>query len=503
MNGTDIPGGRKQRKIAGEGAEDLQSPANTGPDTIYQESLDHEASEVARRSEEEDQKLFQETCLYIRKLLQEIQQLKVDKPDEWQNEVEERRVQVLMLTLTLRRLSRVQKVRVCNARDKTAEAKSSVDDVTLQLQNLSYEVAHLRKEAQRCLEFHSADQEIDLVSLQQFYQEAPESISRPKETRGNEHQQRLARLQWELEQRRGQTELFEQLTRDKESVGLMINEQEQKFASLNPRINGILEATKPLQEALQLPVDANKEHHRISRLLPSPLYTLWVQARAYGEACDTKFEVEILGDVEAAKKLVQASENAELELSDSEDDLDQQEGKTFGNRDASKKEQKMETDKPESAVNKLREVHPLSIKASITSKEGTSVILTFYYLQCLSIITVKCSVTVHKNPRTKVSGEDLLSSLFPGDTGTSSPNPATLYQLNRANISQPELFNAIGRPYHWAQALGGLNFSKLQQTTESCVEDFSHESGRQWEVSAEHLHITIKAIQNGLLLFSR
>lgn len=502
MNGTDAPGVKKLRRNVGEGAEDLQSPNNTGPDT-YQESLDHEASEVARRSEDEDQKMFQETCLYIRKLLQEIQQLKVGKPDEWQNEVEERRVQVLMLTLTLRRLSRVQKVRVCNARDKTAEAKTSVDDVTLQLQNLSYEISHLRKEAQRCLEFHSADQEMDLISLQQFYQEAPESISRPKETRGNEHQQRLARLQWELEQRRGQTELFEQLTRDKESVGMMINEQEQKFASLNPRINSILEATKPLQEALQLPADANKEHHRISRLLPSPLYTLWVQARAYGEACDTKFEVEILGDAEAAKKLIQASDNTKMELSDSEDDLDQKE-ETSGQRgNRSKKEQKMETNKPEIAVDKLTEVHPLSIKATITTKEGSSVTLTFYYLQCLGIITVKCSVRVPKNPRTKVNGEDLLSSLFPGDTGASSPNPATLYQLKQASISQPELFNATGRPYHWAQALGGLNFSKLQQPTESCMEDFSQESGRRWEVSAEHLHITVKAIQNGVLLFSR
>lgn len=70
-------------------------------------------------------------------------------------------------------------MRVRDARDKTAEARQSVDGVTLQLQNLLYEVAHLKKEVRRCLEFQSADQEIDLVPVEQFYIEAPESISRP------------------------------------------------------------------------------------------------------------------------------------------------------------------------------------------------------------------------------------------------------------------------------------------------------------------------------------
>lgn len=57
------------------------------------------------------------------------------------------------------------------------------------------------------------------------------------------HEQRLARLQWELEQRRGQTQLFDKLTQEKESVADMISEQERKLASLAPRINSILEVS--------------------------------------------------------------------------------------------------------------------------------------------------------------------------------------------------------------------------------------------------------------------
>lgn len=515
MADTEAPDAKKPRKTADIVEEVVLDEEEIVTDT-YQASLDHEASEVARRSEEEDQNLFQETCQHIRDLLKEIQQLKADKPDEWQNEVEERRVQVLMLMLTLRRLSRVQKVRVRDARDKTVDARASVDGVTLQLQNLLYEVAHLKKEARRCLEFHSADQEIDLVSLQQFYQEAPESVSRPTETVEDEHQQRLARLQWELEQRRGQTELFEKLTQEKESVGNTINEQEQKLASLAPRIDTILESTKPLQEALQMPLDAKREQRRISRLLPSPLYTLWVQACAYGEACDSNLKVEILGDADAAKKLIQVAEDAKkVEQSDSENDQDQQEETTSRKKRATKKDKKVETNKTEGGVDQLLEAHPLSIKMMITTKEKSSVLLTFYYLQSLRIVTVKCLVNIQEKPKTMqsdvVSGDNLLNCLFPGDSGTSSPNPATLYQLNRARINVAELFkfSVTGRPYHWAQSLGGLSFSKPQQPIDSCIEEDSQDSSVmskrsliesvQWEVSAEHMHVTVKAIRNRLL----
>lgn len=57
----------------------------------------------------------------------------------------------------------------------------------------------------------------------------------------NLHEQRLARLQWELVQRRDQTQLFDKLTEEKEAVSEAISDQERKLASLAPRINTILE----------------------------------------------------------------------------------------------------------------------------------------------------------------------------------------------------------------------------------------------------------------------
>lgn len=62
-----------------------------------------------------------------------------------------------------------------------------------------------------------------------------------EETVEDAHQQRLAQLHWELEQRRGQTQLTDKLMQEKEKVAEIINEQEGKLASLAPRINAILE----------------------------------------------------------------------------------------------------------------------------------------------------------------------------------------------------------------------------------------------------------------------
>ncbi len=48
----------------------------------------------------------------------------------------------------------------------------------------------------------SQHEEIDLLSEAEFYRDAPESVSRPEVSRGDEHQQMLCRLEWELEQRK-------------------------------------------------------------------------------------------------------------------------------------------------------------------------------------------------------------------------------------------------------------------------------------------------------------
>lgn len=100
----------------------------------------------------------------------------------------------------MKKLNRLDKVRLRTGRDELHNEKQSVDSNYLHLQNLFYEAEHLSKEVQRCFQFKSQDEEIDLISEEEFYAQAPESISRAEKTSTDEHARRLARLEWELQQ---------------------------------------------------------------------------------------------------------------------------------------------------------------------------------------------------------------------------------------------------------------------------------------------------------------
>lgn len=76
-------------------------------------------------------------------------------------------------------MNRYDKLRLKKARDGVNQVKETVDNYYLQLQNLLSEIMYIRKEITRCLEYKSRAEDIDLVSLKEFYSEAPAEISRP------------------------------------------------------------------------------------------------------------------------------------------------------------------------------------------------------------------------------------------------------------------------------------------------------------------------------------
>lgn len=88
------------------------------------------------------------------------------------------------------------------------QAKQKVDAYHLQLQNLLYEVIHLQKEITKCLEFKLKHEEIDLVSLIEFYKEASLVISKTEVPMEGPQQQTFACLDWELEQRKRLVEKY-------------------------------------------------------------------------------------------------------------------------------------------------------------------------------------------------------------------------------------------------------------------------------------------------------
>jgi THO complex subunit 5 len=142
--------------------------------------MDIEDKEVESRTGESDLKIFKETCCELKRLMTDILQLKTSgKTDEESSKkIIEKRIEASLLFVTLKKLNRIDKLRLKKARDTTHDAKQRVDTFHLQLENLLYEVFHLKKEVDKCLEFKSKDEDIELVPVEEFYQEAPSSISK-------------------------------------------------------------------------------------------------------------------------------------------------------------------------------------------------------------------------------------------------------------------------------------------------------------------------------------
>uniref|UniRef100_A0AAX7V079 THO complex 5 n=1 Tax=Astatotilapia calliptera TaxID=8154 RepID=A0AAX7V079_ASTCA len=399
---------------------------------------------------------YKETCQSLANLMSEIQELKANGAKDGCAEVEKKRMQSCIHFMNLKKLNRLAHMRLKKGRDQTHEAKQKVDVLHLQLQNLLYEVMHLQKEISKCLEFKSKHEEIDLVSEEEFYQEAPPEISRPQLTKNDPHQLTLARLDWELEQRKRLAEKYKESLASKETIQKSIEVKKEHLRSLQPGLNAIMQASLPVQEFLSMPFEQTQKQTEIARHLPPPLYVLFVQANAYGQACDKNLIVSISGDVDEAKALSKPPEDSQDDESDS---------------DAEEEQEKTKRRRPTAGGqldDKRREMlkrHPLSLGIDLKCKDGSVLHLYFYYLMNLNIMTVKTKVSTSTDLNTAISAgyllksDTLLSCLYTSDQGRETPNPANRYQFDKVGIiSFGDYVEELGHPYMWVQNLGGLHF---------------------------------------------
>ncbi|XP_027422172.1 THO complex subunit 5 homolog isoform X6 [Bos indicus x Bos taurus] len=484
---------RKPKVIRSDGAP--AEGKRTRSDTEQEGKYYSEEAEVDLRDPGRDYELYKYTCQELQRLMAEIQDLKSRGGKDAQAvEIEDRRIQSCVHFMTLKKLNRLAHIRLKKGRDQTHEAKQKVDAYHLQLQNLLYEVMHLQKEITKCLEFKSKHEEIDLVSLEEFYKEAPPDISKAEVTMGDPHQQTLARLDWELEQRKRLAEKYRECLSNKEKILKEIEVKKEYLSSLQPRLNSIMQASLPVQEYLFMPFDQAHKQYETARHLPPPLYVLFVQATAYGQACahrkssqpprqDKMLSVAIEGSVDEAKALFKPPEDSQ----DDESDSDAEEEQTTKRR------------RPTLGVqldDKRKEMlkrHPLSVLLDLKCKDDSVLHLTFYYLMNLNIMTVKARVTTATELITPISAGDLLSPdsvlscLYPGDHGKKTPNPANQYQFDKVGIlTLRDYVLDLGHPYLWVQKLGGLHFPK-EQPQHTVITDHS--------LSASHMETTMKLLK--------
>ncbi|XP_061624101.1 THO complex subunit 5 homolog isoform X2 [Phyllopteryx taeniolatus] len=449
---------------------------------IYNEEV-----ELDGRDHEEDFLQFKESCEGLATLMGEIQKLKANGAKDGSAEIERRRLQSCNQFMTLKKLNRLAHMRLKRGRDQTHEAKQKVDVLHLQLQNLLYEVLHLQKEISKCLEFKSKHEEIDLVSEEDFYKDAPQEISRPQLTKNDPHQLTLARLDWELEQRKRLAETYKESQATKEKIQKSIEVKKEHLRSLQPGLNAIMQASLPVQEYLAVPVEQTQKHTEVAQHLPPPLYVLFVQANAYGQACDKNLSVSISGDVDEAKAMSKPPEDSQDDDSDS---------------DAEEEQEKTKRRRPTAGGqldDKRREMlkrHPLSLSFDLTCKDGSILNLYFYYLINLNVMTVKAKISASTDLTTAISAgelvksETILSCLYSNDHGRETPNPANRYQFDKVGIvSFADYVEELGHPYKWVQSLGGLHFPS--DSSEGVLVGSS--------LSASHMETTMKLLRGRVL----
>ncbi|XP_063043325.1 THO complex subunit 5 homolog [Engraulis encrasicolus] len=460
------------KRSRGEGDPDLR---------VY-----NEEAVLDSRNPEQDYAQYKDKCEVIANLMGEIQELKANGAKEGSVELEERRRECCIHFITLKKLNRLAHMRLKKSRDQTQDAKQRVDVLHLQLQNLLYEVMHLQKEISKCLEFKSQHEEIDLVSTEEFFNDAPDEISRPQLTKDDPHQLTLSRLDWELEQRKRLAEQYKTSLSSKEKILKGIEVKKEYLGSLRPGLQSIMQASLPLQEYLSMPFEQVAKQAEVARHLPPPLYVLLVQANAYGQACDKSLSVLISGDVDEARALSKPPEDSQDDESDSDAEEEQNTKRrrpTVGGQLDDKRKEMLKR-------------HPLSLCLDLKCKDGNTLQLFFYYLMNLNILTVKARVStaVHQSHAISagelLNSETLLNCIYTSDTGKETPNPANRYQFDKVGIlSFADYVADQGHPYLWVQSLGGLQFPS-DNNPESVM------TGSK--LSASHMEHTMKLLRSRL-----
>ncbi|KAJ8005694.1 hypothetical protein DPEC_G00120580 [Dallia pectoralis] len=464
---TGTPEGKRGR---GDADQDVR---------VYSEEVELDVSDPA-----EDYKQYKLTCKALANLMNDIQELKANGAKDGCIEVEQKRMQSCVHFMGLKKYNRLAHMRLKRGRDQTHEGKQRVDVLHLQLQNLLYEVMHMQKEISKCLEFKSKHEEIDLVSVDEFNKEAPSEISRASITKDDPHQLTLARLDWELEQRKRLAEKYKESLSSKEKIQKGIEVKKEHLSSLQPGLNAIMQASLPVQEYLSMPFEQTQKQIEIARHLPPSLYVLLVQANAYGQACDKSLSVSIIGDVDEAKALAKPPD-------DSQDD-------DSADSDAEEEQEKTKRRRPTTGGqldDKRREMlkrHPLSLCLDLKCKDNSVLHLFFYYLMNLNIMTVKAKVSTATDLTGAISAgellnpDTLLSCLYANDQGRETPNPANRYQFDKVGISVfGDYVVELGHPYQWVQRLGGLQFPS--ETPEGLQAGSS--------LSASHMEGTMKLLR--------
>jgi len=407
---------------------------------------------------------FRKTCRNISNVVSEINAMKLEEMEgEEHVGIIDKRINAMLLTTNLKKLNRLTQIRGKKARENTLDVKAKVDGMHLALQNLHYEILRMKKEIEKCMNFSSKDEEIDLVSLDKFYLDAPEEITKPGITKHDPHKQMLARLAWEMKTRKELALKKTGCLEGKKKIQLEIDEKSEYLVNLKPRLDQIIKSSLPVQEFMGMPIEADRLIFEKAQFLPHALYVLYVQAKAYKDACDKEMAVDIGGDIVDVKSNF-LSDDIKADFSDESDT--EQNNDTI--EDDQKRGRKSKMDKKELRIieqqKRLFQSHPLTVTIKISHANQYDLNMKFSYISALRITAVDVSIELDEELKifscnSLLEPTVMLKDLLSVDSGKESPNPTNAYQLKRHGITDfLSYMSPIGIPYYWVQWLCGMNY---------------------------------------------
>ncbi|GLT63475.1 hypothetical protein SLA2020_360380 [Shorea laevis] len=365
--------------------------------------------------------------------------------------------QMFLHFITLRQANRSILLEEDRVKAETESAKAPVDFTTLQLHNLMYEKSHYVKAIKACKDFRSKYPDIDLVSEEEFFHDAPEEIKGKTLSNDSAHNLMMQRLQFELFQRKELCKLQEKLELQKKKLSDTIANRKKFLSSLPSHLKSLKKASLPVQNQLGILHTKKIKQHHLAELLPPPLYVIYSEFLAQKEAFGENIDLEIVGSVKDAQGFARQQANKDTGISTSvensrlEDDAPDEEDDGQRRR----KRPKRVPSKESLDQDGLYQAHPLKIILHIYDDEVSDP-------KSAKLITLKCEYLLKLNVVcVGIEGShdgaenNILCNLFPDDTGLELP-----HQSAKLCVGDALTFDErrISRPYKWAQHLAGIDF---------------------------------------------
>ncbi|KAN0126978.1 Fms-interacting domain containing protein [Russula decolorans] len=132
----------------------------------------------------------------------------------------------------------------------TTDARHDMDQTHLRLQNLLYEKRHLEREIEKCRQFASVYQDIQMYSIEQFIELSP-TEAHSEDVLSDEHQLTLNRLGFELVERQRLDRKVKELAQEKEEVLKTSKSQAATTDSVKMQIEALLKTASEIGKKVE------------------------------------------------------------------------------------------------------------------------------------------------------------------------------------------------------------------------------------------------------------